>query len=569
MSKIDIIICGQSIGADIVGDLSGSLNYNDETDTVNASSAIRVRGDSAELIKTKLLKSPDVIPTPLDALVVLNCCDNFAVPFRVEKKNISTCENECDLEFKLTEKSTTSDKLNCLKNTLIWDRVSVDGSITSDGEDECKPSRYIKYCLEIKPKALQLWMMYASAIITLLFRIILVPLIAGIAVFNAIINAVNNLPGVNIPTVDFDNDSTTNIFDEVNLLVDNIERWATGCGYKHKAPFLYAYLKNISKLCGLTLKAPDFEPGGKLHNCMRLDAANVEGGTDVAETLNAYETNRPNLNGVQFLDSLKEIGLDWYVDGCLLCVGASSEINRPTEWFDIYDQNTDDYELCFSEDDETPCAYLIPEYCADALDQSGNDVRPCWVDTVINWNSPPTDAQSGACTLTLNYSAAQFRNDKCRSDVPVIDSSFINFFDFLFPSVTGCADVLLLSSGTSAKPKILCWDGVNEADNCARIQRRNDSASGLNCYNEMMHIKETGTNIYTCFLKDLNPRAIGIKNTNFELKIKSDCDILEQLNENKIGSTIGLLYCGEPRDGVIKTISIDLQTCDLTITGKI
>ena len=171
----------------------------------------------------------------------------------------------------------------------------------------------------------------------LMLKIVFVPVLFVVAlivtVINAIITAINVLPGVNIPKIDFDGNDDTSVFDEFKNLVEQINDNLVGCGRKHKAPFLHSYMNNLCEVCGLTLQSQIFSLGGVFHNLTRLDAAQYEGKRQDSNIEQAYNDNKPNLNGLQFLETLRDLGFDWEVRNGMLKIDPQGDLPGDV-WFD-------------------------------------------------------------------------------------------------------------------------------------------------------------------------------------------------------------------------------------------
>lgn len=534
------------------------------------SATIELRGSAYSYIYENLVCAPNPRLVSAECVVYSSCCKNedgsdlIVFNGKIKGSDLNWCENKCSLTATVSDNSEDGKKLKCLKNILIYDRESPDGSIATNGEDQFRQSPYLTYCLEIRPKVLHEVIMILGILMINIIRPIVFVVALIVTVINAIIGAVNNIPGVNIDKIDFDGNDDTNAFEEMNAWLNQLRDYIVACGRKHKTPFVHSYLENIASLCGMTLESSIFGVGGYYHNSIRLDATNYEKGQRTASKIEeTYRANRPNLNGRQYLDSLKEFNIDWRIDGNILRVEHRSELTGE-KWFDIDELEKDQViRLCYSFDTESPCAYGDYSYTKDGVDKTGDEVRPEWAG-VIDWNSPPQENLEGLCDNKIRYGTAQFRRDKFRPDVAAIDKPIYDNA-LAFPNLKQYKNVLLMDNGTTTLPKLLTWDGESDLED-ARVERIEDG--GLHWYNYRWYVKEgfQENTAYQVLFFDDDPRLSGVINVNYELTINYTCSILKSMSPNKL---IGLTYKGQPIDGKVSKITVNTSNKTLNITGKI
>lgn len=532
---------------------------------------LTLRKEAFDLVYEKIVCAEYPKLAHVEIEVFSNCCKEGGADLRlfvgrINGSDVKWCHNECSIEVSVEDASEDAVALTCLKNTLIWDRQNFDGSITSNGEDEFRRAPYVTYCMELRPKILQEFLLLVGMIFIQVIRPIVFIVALIVTVINAIINAVNTLPTVDINEIDFDGNEDTNAFEEMNAFINLITDAIVSCGRKHKSPFIHSYLMNICKLCNLTLSSEHYDVGAYYHNAMRMDAQNFEKGQRQAQDIeDTYIQNRPNLNGVQFLDTLKDFNSKWYIQN-----GVLYETHETTDtgnrWF-AFDQIDSKYieSLCFEFDDSNSFAYGVYEYQKDGTEEMGDEVRPEWVDTVIDWNTPPVDSLAGMYKKNLPYAAAQFRSDVFRPDVAAIDMPlYVN--SNVYVNLQNFQNVLLMNKGTTTAPKLLIWDGISSIDD-ARIERT-PAGNGLFYYNERYHIKLNPINrdgAYQIFFFNDDPRFANREEVIFELILNLPCELI---TEAAIDTTIELPYKDEQREGVVDRINISPSSKTITINGN-
>ena len=530
-------------------------------------------GDAYEVIRSQIIANPapHLVRIPIQ-IFPDNCPDQPFIGF-IEGSNVDWCElntdsNPCSAKAQVIDGSQLAEKMACIKNTIIWAKKEKFGSTElSAGEDAFRKSRYLTYCVEMRPRALQEFIMLQY----LYLRTIFLPLIFSfaliISVINFIINAVNTIPFLpNIPLIDFDGNDDTGVFSEFRNLLDLAADLVTGCGAKHKAPFVHSYIQNVCDVCGLSLQSSLLSPGGTYHNLMRLDAAQYASkpGATEAKIEQNYTDNKPNLNGGQLLDGLRQdLNWDWWLEGTTLRIEPMGVVEGLT-WVEqgagITVKN-----ICLKTTDETVKAYGVYEYLQDAADNASNEVRNDW-GAVIDWNQPPNSIQRGALQRTLPYSAALFRKDNQGDSTLPIDKPLYNN-SIAFPNLAKWKNVLVLSKAVSSQPKLLLWDGTSPQDD-ARVERW--AAGSLWDYNARMWLRAShpsGQTLYqTSFNLTDNPRVSGVQLRTFTMEVCVDCD---QIATAPKARNVKFYIQGVLKTGRITEIAINYKTMTAVITGKV
>lgn len=530
-------------------------------------------GDAYEVIRSQIIASPAPHLVKVPIQIFPDECPNQPFVGYIEGANVDWCElntsgNPCSAKAQVIDGSQQAEKMACIKNTIIWTKKEKFGStVFSAGEDTFRKSRYLTYCVEMRPRALAEFLM----LFYLMQRTIFTPLIFAFAliitVINAIITAVNTIPFLpNIPIIDFDGNDDTGTFAEFANLLDLANDLVTGCGAKHKAPFLHSYVQNVCDICGLSLQSSLLSPGATYHNLMRLDAtqyASRPGSTDDKIEM-AYTDNKPNLNGGQLLDGLRQdLNWDWWLEGTTLRIEPKDSIEGLT-WVEQGD-TTVIKKICLKTTDETIKAYGVYEYLQDAADNASNEVRSDW-GAVVDWNAPPNDVQRGALERTLPYSAALFRKDNQGDSTLPIDKPIYNN-SIAFPNLANWKNVLILSKAVSSQPKLLLWDGTSP-QNDARVEKWAVGAKWD--YNARMWLRAShpsGATLYqTSFDRTDNPRLADARLRTFTMEVCISCEMIATAPKAR---NVKFQIQGVLKTGRVEEIAINYSTMTATITGKV
>ena len=489
----------------------------------------------------------------------------------IKGDEIQWCEYPgCEITITVLDNTEDALALACLKNTMIWDKVTpFGGGPNTLGEDQFRTAPKTTYCYDIKPAFLQeLILLFAILMIVVLYPIALVVGVILTAV-NALIFIVGGTPIGN---------GNVNAIDDAIGLVQQIQQLIVGCGYKHKTPFIHSYLSNICAICGLNLQSSVFGPGGDYNNTMRLDAQYKPGRLTDTRILSAYELNKPNLNGLQFIEELKQFNLDWKVSGSALIIERKDFFSGGT-WIDMEQLNDSEIvSLCFDAFTDPARAYAEYMYSKDGIDNTGDETNPDWVEKVIDWNVPVNPAQRGLYSVTFRYSTAQFRLDSGRDGISPLDKPIYNTF---LPALNQFQNVMLMERGLAGYPRLLQWDGVSDV-NDARIKKYASAVeTGLFDYNTDWWVKTAysdaaGTahdTLYQRFFVIDDPRVTGIKRRPYTLTISvNDCRFVKGLDvsvTDKLDKINRIAKGGAYVDGTIEEITFNWSNNEITVSGRV
>lgn len=572
---------GNSMGLDIQVILNNVVLNDDEFDgTRDSRVTIRQRdksglafsygnnlqfyGRARDIIFSEIINSPNPNTTFIPVVLKDKCCkdDNgdFLTIFegKIGRGDVKWCEGQCWIDASFEDNSELAQKLICINNTPIILRESLDGSVTSDGEDEGKSAVYYKYCIEGKSSVIA-WLRLFFVTITVgsLFPVIIV-ISFIIVIINGII-AFLNLFGANITPI---NQTLQDPIQLTNTIYNNV----IGCNRKHKAPFVYSYITNVCKLCGLNLRSSLFEAGGAYHNLTHLNIPFRRGAFDTAKADEIFITeNFPSFTLSQFLDQFKTLNIDYSVEGGDLVVERKDYFNNQI-WIDFTSRLGDIVKdgLCYEFNDESPKAGRIYEYQEDASD-IGEEANRFWGGNVVDYNKPVYNPNlKGVDTVIIPFAPTRFIDD--------------NFGSVLygFRNSPGLAtiipdNVMLLANGTASTPKLLMWDPSTPKDG-GGVQKI-VLPSGRAAYNvdawlrsDIDQIFAGQDNLYTRLLFIDDPRETALKRQNYELTFAYNC---EDLRTFSFGARVRFMQSGNIVIGTVEELEIDYQKKQIRLKGKI
>ena len=519
---------------------------------------LTVVGDTYEYVRQQIINAPNPNIAAIQVLIYDTCClnpdgsDRLLFTGKIEGGSVRWCTfPTCEAQVTVVDNSVDAEAIRCLKEHFPWSRNHETLNITTRAFDEFRIAPWIYYCNDLKPSATQ----EAIMIIGIFVFISLAPILLIIQLYNLI-------SGIN-----------ENVF-------ENLSNFIVGCGRRHLAPYLDSQFKNLCKICSIGYQSSLFDAGGYYHNTVRLDINYVPGTrADPWETYGAaaYFDNQPNLNGIQFLDALKEWNIEWRVINGVLQI-ERKDYFVGVEWFNTDNlQNNQLLSICYESLGERPASYAEYEYPKDGVDNSGDEVRGKWVDRVIDWNPIGNPQQTGLFSKNLQYSAAQFRFDANRPDVNPIDKPFyVAFYPFINNDYNDIA--MFIEKGVTAFPKLLNLErAIGEVVTGNNILRRGIGitdflldSNGLRIYNYKWHVKENTYNFrgrqydtaYQRLLYIDDPRLTSVKTRKVTISVTADCDLLTTLDIDKYVTTSQ----GQVQ---ITEITYDTNNNSLTINGLI
>ena len=508
---------------------------------------LTVVGDTYEYVKQQIINAPNPNIAAIQVLIYDTCCtnpdgsDRLLFTGKIEGGSVRWCTfPTCEAQVTVVDNSVDAEAIRCLKNHFPWETGR-----NYRGIDEFRRAPWMYYCNDVKPAATQ----EAIMIIGIFIFIVSAPILLFFQLGNLIAG------------------NGQNIFDDLSNFI-------VGCNKKHVAPFLDSQFRNLCKICGLGYQSSLFDVGGYYHNTVRIDMA-FRPWSGTSSRFSAIDDNSPNLNGVQFLDALKEWNIEWRVVNNVLQI-ERKDYFVGVEWFNTDNlQNDQLLSICYESLGERPAAYAEYEYPKDSVDNSGDEVARRWTDRVIDWNPTDNPQQVGLKSKTFTFSAAQFRFDANAPDTNPIDKPFyVTFYPFVQDNENRYA--LFLEKGISNFPKLINIETILDANiqNFDRGYGVPDyfiNSNGLRVYNYKWHVRENplvdsaGQQYDTAYQRLLyidDPRLTSVKTRKVTISITADCDLLTSLDIDKYVTTSQ----GQVQ---ITEITYDTNNNSLTINGLI
>jgi hypothetical protein len=516
-------------------------------------------GSSYDYVKQQIINAVNPNIAGIEVLVYDTCCLNadgsnrLLFTGKIEGGSVRWCTfPTCEAQVTIVDNSQDALAIRCLKEHFPWSErnTTEPNPFSTLGYDTFRFAPFMYYCNDPKPAAMQ----EAIMVLGIFLFIILAPLIL-------ILQLLNIASGLN-----------QNEF-------ENLSNFIVGCGRRHITPFLDSSFKNLCQLCRIGYQSSLFDVGGYYHNTVRLDAAYVPGIRAYPwETFTqGWRDNWVNLNGIQFLDQLKQLNIDWRVVNGILTI-ERKDYFAGSQWFDTANlQPNQLLSVCYESLGERPKSYAEYEYILDGVDNSGDEVRRKWVDRVIDWNGSRNPQQSGLFSKKLFYGAAQFRDDWAAPDTNPIDKPFYTTFYPLVQDGENTA-AMFITKGVLTYPKLINLKMVAGQD-LSNVDLRRGVAipdailmsNGKTLYNYKWHIKSNpivaanGQSYDTAYQKLFfidDPRLTSVKTRKVTISITADCDLLDTLDVDRYVTT-------DQGQVQITEITYDTNNNSLTIQGLI
>ena len=516
-------------------------------------------GSSYDYVKQQIINAVNPNIAGIEVLVYDTCCLNddgsnrLLFTGKIEGGSVRWCTfPTCEAQVTIVDNSQDALAIRCLKEHFPWSErnTTEPNPFSTLGYDTFRFAPFMYYCNDPKPAAMQ----EAIMVLGIFLFIILAPLIL-------ILQLLNIASGLN-----------QNEF-------ENLSNFIVGCGRRHITPFLDSSFKNLCQLCRIGYQSSLFDVGGYYHNTVRLDAAYVPGiRAKPWETFEqGWRDNWVNLNGIQFLDQLKQLNIDWRVVNGILTI-ERKDYFAGSQWFDTANlQPNQLLSVCYESLGERPASYAEYEYSLDGVDNSGDEVRRKWVDRVINWNGSRNPQQSGLFSKKLFYGAAQFRDDWAAPDTNPIDKPFYTTFYPLVQDGENTA-AMFITKGVLTYPKLINLKMIAGQDlsnaNFSRGVAIPDlllMSNGKKLYNYKWHIKSNpivaanGQSYDTAYQKLFfidDPRLTSVKTRKVTISVTADCDLLDTLDVDRYVTT-------DQGQVQITEITYDTNNNSLTIQGLI
>lgn len=415
-------------------------------------------GPEYDYIKSKLIDDTNALLNKIIIEFKYDCCPDLPrYQFAIIADSLKWCENVCSVDANAIAQGVEVTQLNCLQNTLIWDNWN--------GFTSTKKHPRFTYCNELRPSWMHDTLLILVILLTLVIAVFLPMLLllaTIVTIINFIINAVNNIPGVNLNTIQFDNDPTTNTYQELLNWIDTLLKTCIGCGRKHPSPLVRDYADNVCGKCGTTFNSTIFKDGNSPYYNLAWHNAPIDKGLASNNNTDYWiDRNKPLLNGTEFFDQLKgAFNAYWVVKQNILYFERRDFFSNQVPWIDLTIMNKDDYTLCWSWSQKTRYSYGSFQYQKDAVNWVGSEACERWSD-IVEWNNPYTDLQSGSLEPLIQFAACRFRDDGIDRDV----LSTYKHVPGIGPIIQQYDDVILLNSHTCYTPMLLVWDPTSGYEN--------------------------------------------------------------------------------------------------------
>jgi hypothetical protein len=552
--RLRIILDSTVLNADEYDGSAGaklSIRQNNEGELITSfGSNLKLFGRGRSIIFNNIINAVNPYLASVSIFIYDMCCldaqNQPIVLFEgiIKYGDIKWCEQTqdgtCELEVEFQDNSKTARQIQCLKSIFVNQRISPDGSISSAGEDEGRPSFYYDYYEETRPKSFMYIVLYLT--------MFLVNIITPFLIFLAIVTFGFFRPRRAIQA----------IYDKF------LKRKL------HKAPLVFSYLMNACKLCGLNLRSSLFQPGGIYHFLSRMDTATHEGGNDVAEADQIYDIyNAPLITPIELLQSFQDLNIGYSIDNInnLLVVERKDFFSGNT-WIDFTGNRQQDVvSICYTFSKEQQPVGARYRHTNDQSDKTGSEAVRNW-SGIADWNSPYSPLLQGIKNVTLQYGTSRFVDDE-------LDSVIYNFSQSVLFQVNTFGGLLftldyimIMATGTAYTPKLLMWDGQS-ARQAARVQKLQNPFGAGSQYNIPARLNVSAVNgntFYHNLLKIDNPQINLLRNQSFELVCSYICSDIQNFG---YGKSILFLKDGVITTGIVENVEIDLDTFQMTITGKI
>lgn len=537
---------------------------------------IEFRAEGYDILKGELIDDPDGLIKSVDITVTLDCCDDeVAFTGEIRGVDIRWCVGDCAIKVSAIEKTADTLIVDCLKSTVI-----------SESEDEDVPTGFLDkvhprmvYCDALRPRVLHIIIISFGFLFIMTMKILRPLLVA----FNAIVKLVCVLAKIAGKPCEPEMDD--GILDTIDDMLRQMEDDLLGCNRNHPSGLVRGYIRNACKVCGATFSSSIFnEPSSPYFNSVYLFAPMTEG---KKHGENNYALNPDNValdSGELYLDTLKDVvNGKWRVRNGILMLERKDYFLGETRL--LADQIPDDrlIEFCFTYSKDDLKAYGDFQYSQDAIDTDANSLLR-WYNEIVSYNTPKHELFRGKHDVMLQYAPMASRAHSGEGDFR--QSGFIRAF---LPNEANYRKAILLSTGLTALPKLIEWDGeskeyaypyVEETESFGRNGQTIVTVRHVNrafwftqergrkpaeYVNGKLQLERRNT-LYHNFHQIDDPRIVGYKKRGFTLKFTYGCSDLENLS---IGGVVEKEYGGETLEGVITNFEVNHTTKLVEVVGVV
>lgn len=567
-----------------------TLRENDEDGSLAKSftTELRFYDDGYNILKNQLIDAPNGFINQVDVQIFDECCGRLVFDGVINGDSIDWCEPECWVATQIVERK---DVLNCVKSRLIYDDQN--GFLDQN-------QKKVRYCVDVRPDFLLAILFLVYYILQVTIVTILVPIGLSLAPLSIIVFAicliVCAIPGTDCETSDCTDNEFINpveLFDTIRDFLQDINARIFQCQFYHPTALVRDYIQNACTLCGLQFESSILNDPASPYYDLLLFSASVRKGYKPTETEGKLiSDNLP----VETIDTLMKTYLmpmfnaKYWIVGNRLIFERKDFFDGTTQWIDgeqmLNNGRIIENQICFSWIDRERPAYGDYKYSPDGSDLICNEVGDRF-NEIVEWNSPPSNAQSESKDLVLLSSMSRYRADDAGPDnFRLFQNNTI--ISVLFGSaLANSENLLLLSQHTPLNYKFLIWDSASGLDN-ARIKRSYSSSfTGGNVlgntyniigqtfnnqvlnpnklFNYPMWFKANNSNnLYSLFHYIDNPRLPGAKLFNFNFTFQFTCGEFDSIDFSK---TVRLKVGNNVKFGQIKELQIDFVKRTIAVSG--
>ena len=588
-APVIIKLSGTLINGTIDGIDSFNITYrqsDDEGILIKSYSAeLTFYDDGYDIIKTELIDNANGFINKITAEVYDECCGRLVFKGVIRGDSLDWCEPECWVTCQIVEEKP---ELSCIQSTLIYD-----GLLSVE-------QKKVRYCVEMRPQFIVEILLAVFSIVNSVIYLILLPLSLAVIVIQSLLYGLCSLfcviPGTGC-TQETCNDGVwtnpDNAFSEISGWLDDFQNRLIQCQWYHPTALVRDYIKNVCDRCGLTFKSSILNDSSSPYYNLLLFSAPVRRGYKPSETNGLLiSENLP----IETLDSLMQRHLKplfnaryWIINGEFIFERKDYFANSNT-WIDseqlLLNGKILENRICFSWIDDKKYAYGRYTYLQDGSDILAYEAANRF-NTIVEWNNPPSEAQSGYLDKQFLSGTARFRNDWAGYEATGF-GGFVNVA--LGNALEDSKNLLLMSQHTAFNYKFLIWDSSSSIDE-ARIERNysNSFTGGIVIENVYYNIgdaeiidedyplpvdklfnypmwfnENNANNLYTLFHYIDNPRYPGIKLFNFNFTFEFDCAEFDSLDFSK---NIRLRVGNNIKFGEVKELTVDFMKRTISVNG--
>jgi len=523
-------------GTLITGRIDGIENFqityreDDETGNIASSysSELTFYDDGYQFIKQNLIDNASGFLNYVNVKIWDACCEKVVFKGVIRGDSLDWCENDCYVSCNIIEQNEIVD---CISNKLIWDNEN--GFLNRDF-----PA--IKYCLQNRPLFIQLLLDALGAIVAQIVNIVLI--------IGQILTSIFS--------------SAT--AQKIENLRNEINGYLLPCGSYHPSPYIRDYIKNVCDICGLTFESSILNsPLSTYYNAVLFSS-------QVTRVYLPSDTSRKLIDANKPLETLKSL-LTGYLNPVFnakfkirnnkLIFERKDYFNTGNQWIDVeYLQSQGrlvDNKVCYNWIDKQRPAFARFEYQGDAMEYIGNEYKPYYND-IVEWNSPPSPAQTGEYVVSLPLSPARFVGDAETNNIDLTYSS--NFPGVLLMAQHTCFNYkfLIINPILQKVPYYFPDSAIGGAIPGTRDVER---------FNYPFWFKEDRKdNLYSNFHYIDNPRLPQNVNFDFKFTFEFTC---QEFADFEFGKTIRLIRGGQEKFGQIKEIQVDFNKRTIQVTGVV